>query len=216
MPTHDTNPGKRRRAPESRRDDIMRAAVALFAEHGYARATTKAIAHAAGVSEGTIYNYFATKEELLFAFLEEMVVAPLTVIVTDISKADDETLIRALIHDRLSRLEGQRDLVKVVFGEALFNKAFAAEFATKILQPASRVLEGYLARRMADGAFRPLNPTVAVRALIGHIFTYFLLWNILLDSRDTGLSTAELADTLATLFLHGIACPPTPREESTP
>ena len=50
---------------EARRMQILMGASQVFAEKGYHQATTKEIAKAAGVSEGTIYNYFANKRELL-------------------------------------------------------------------------------------------------------------------------------------------------------
>ena len=49
---------------EARRNQILDAAAAVFAEKGFHRATTKEIAKTAGVSEGTIYNYFASKADL--------------------------------------------------------------------------------------------------------------------------------------------------------
>ncbi len=47
------------------RERIIDAARAVMLNKGLVRATTKEIARAAGVSEGTIYNYFANKEELI-------------------------------------------------------------------------------------------------------------------------------------------------------
>lgn len=52
---------------DSTRQQLLDAAAAVFSERGYARATTKAIAGAAGVSEGTIYRHFADKKELFRA-----------------------------------------------------------------------------------------------------------------------------------------------------
>lgn len=52
---------------ESTKQQLLDAAAAVFSERGYARATTKEIAKAAGVSEGTIYRHFADKKELFRA-----------------------------------------------------------------------------------------------------------------------------------------------------
>ena len=56
--------GERRRAPEEKRAQIASAAAALFAEHGYAGATTARIAERAGVSEGIVFHHFRSKREL--------------------------------------------------------------------------------------------------------------------------------------------------------
>ncbi len=57
-------------APERRRA-IVEAALAVFSEHSYARATTAEIARAAGVSEPILYRHFESKQQLYFACLEE-------------------------------------------------------------------------------------------------------------------------------------------------
>ena len=49
---------------QQRRTQILEAAAAVFAEKGFHKATTKEIARVAGISEGTIYNYFAQKRDL--------------------------------------------------------------------------------------------------------------------------------------------------------
>ena len=52
------------KSPEQRKDEILAAATAIFAERGYQVADTQAIADSAGVGKGTLYRYFPTKENL--------------------------------------------------------------------------------------------------------------------------------------------------------
>jgi len=49
----------------------LRAALKLFAEKGFYRTTTKAISQKAGIAEGTLFNYFPTKEDLALYFFEQ-------------------------------------------------------------------------------------------------------------------------------------------------
>src|SRR5919107_3420731 len=56
----------------ARREQIVEAATRVFAEKGFRRATTREVARAAGVSEGTIYNYFEDKDALLLAILDRL------------------------------------------------------------------------------------------------------------------------------------------------
>ncbi len=52
---------------KSRKDQILEAALRIFAEKGFQDATISEISREVSVSEATIYEYFGTKEELLFA-----------------------------------------------------------------------------------------------------------------------------------------------------
>ena len=71
----------------ARRNQILDAAARVFAEKGFHLATTKDIAKQAGISEGTIYNYFDNKMALLFGILERMKATALQD--EDLSKLDE-------------------------------------------------------------------------------------------------------------------------------
>ena len=62
--------GKRVENKENTKRAILRAALELFAEKGFYHTTTKAISRKAGIAEGTLFNYFQTKEDLALYFLE--------------------------------------------------------------------------------------------------------------------------------------------------
>lgn len=63
-------PQRARRLPaDQRRREILEAAVAVFAERGFAATGTADIAAAAGIGEPTIYRYFANKQDLYLAAL---------------------------------------------------------------------------------------------------------------------------------------------------
>lgn len=64
-----------RRTPEERRAEIITAAVPLLIEHGRA-VTTRQIAQAAGVSEGTLFNIFEGKDQLIDAAVEDALFSP--------------------------------------------------------------------------------------------------------------------------------------------
>src|SRR5512147_1631665 len=71
-PNGATSITRRERQAAQRVEHILDAAARLFAEHGFHRTTTKDIAQAADVSEGTLYNYFENKNDLLFSILERL------------------------------------------------------------------------------------------------------------------------------------------------
>ena len=96
-----------RRAPVQRRSrdtvaTILDAAARVFATHGYARGTTNRIAERAGVSIGSLYEYFPSKDAILAA-LAEAHVADIRAMLRDAvggltgGRADLETTVRAVV-----------------------------------------------------------------------------------------------------------------------
>ena len=63
--------GKRVQKKEKTKQAILKAALELFAAKGFYATTTKAISKKAQIAEGTLFNYFETKEDLALYFFEE-------------------------------------------------------------------------------------------------------------------------------------------------
>src|SRR4051794_6102630 len=57
---------------KARRNQILDAATHVFAEKGFHRATIKDVARTAGIADGTIYTYFASKTDVLLAILNRL------------------------------------------------------------------------------------------------------------------------------------------------
>jgi AcrR family transcriptional regulator len=68
----DTQPGLRERKKQRTRETIARVAIDLFEERGYHATTLDDIAEAADVSTRTIFSYYPSKEDILFADFPEM------------------------------------------------------------------------------------------------------------------------------------------------
>jgi AcrR family transcriptional regulator len=74
------------------RDRILDAAMAVLRQRGEAGATTKEIAHAAGCSEGSLYTYFARKEDLLLAVLTERLPPFIATLKAMLERTGDDTV----------------------------------------------------------------------------------------------------------------------------
>jgi AcrR family transcriptional regulator len=193
---------RQRRSSEERRQQILQAATKLFARQGFARTTTKEIAREAGLSEGTIYKYFTNKQELLFSFLESKALQSLQAFFA-IARKDDE-VIRDFLLNRFTLVEQGQGLMKVVFGEALFDPKFARVLRRRLLEPARKVLTEFIAEGIREGRYRKLDPEVAGKVLAGLFFNFGLFWPALLGEKDSPYTKSELADMLAGIFLDGI------------
>lgn len=87
--------GRPRAAPQqdgtrAPRDEILDAAAALFAEHGYSGTTTRAIAERVGIRQASLYYHFAGKDEILLELLD-ISVRPSLVFVDVLLAHDDPT-----------------------------------------------------------------------------------------------------------------------------
>jgi AcrR family transcriptional regulator len=65
-----TSPDRRQRRSSETRERLFRAALNLFAQHGFADTTVEDITNAADLGKGTFFNYFPSKEHMLLAFAE--------------------------------------------------------------------------------------------------------------------------------------------------
>jgi AcrR family transcriptional regulator len=74
-PSPKSRSGKRAENKERTRKKILRVALELFSKKGFYRTTTKEISARAGIAEGTLFNYFETKEDLALYFFEEELAA---------------------------------------------------------------------------------------------------------------------------------------------
>ena len=193
-----------RKTAEARREEILAAAMRLFARQGYARTTTKAIAREAGISEGTIYKHFASKQEILFAFSVPAIITPLHELLERMAEQDDLTVLRAIIHNRFALWDAWRDVLRAVMSEAFFNAELAAAFYQHVARAGLRLLEAFITRGIAEGRFRPVRAAVVSRSLLGMLIAHFLLWDGVLGGQHAGIARDELVDELALLLYHAL------------
>jgi AcrR family transcriptional regulator len=94
------------------RDELLAAALRVFAERGYRQAGVEEVAAAAGYSKGALYWHFSGKEELLVALLEEQIDAPARELVALLESAPPEQDMSVVASREFARrLDEQRDAV---------------------------------------------------------------------------------------------------------
>lgn len=118
---HRTPPGKRARNKERTKKEILKAALELFSRKGFFRTTTKQISDRAGIAEGTLFNYFKTKEDLALYFFEQEV-AGLIDWYRGQAKLRRNSLperLFAIIHRHLDRITPYEEFIGAVYLRAL-------------------------------------------------------------------------------------------------
>jgi AcrR family transcriptional regulator len=113
--------GKRAENKQKTRKAILRAALELFARKGFFQTTTKEISRRAKIAEGTLFNYFRTKEDLALYFFEEELVGLIEWFHRDIrlQKAAVAEKLFALIYRHLERIGPYEEFIGAVYLRAL-------------------------------------------------------------------------------------------------
>lgn len=114
-------PGKRDANKEKTKRAILEAALALFARRGFFQTTTKAISQRARIAEGTLFNYFRTKEDLALYFFEQELESLEKWLETEprLKQANLSERLFAIIHHHLERISPYEDFIGAVYLRSL-------------------------------------------------------------------------------------------------
>jgi TetR/AcrR family fatty acid metabolism transcriptional regulator len=187
---------------------IIDAAVRVFARKGYYNSRVSDIAREAGIASGTIYLYFRTKDEILVTLFREKMahfVGSARKVISDLP--DPVSKLRRLIVLHFEILTENPDLAEVVQvelrqGQKFFRGACSAEISSYFALISAVIDEG-----VAQGQFRPALPVaVATKALFGAMDQIATSWVL----GRKGYRLVDSADALADLFLRGASRGPAP------
>jgi len=195
----------------ARRNQILDAAARVFAERGFHRASTREIARAAGISEGTIYNYFSSKADLVVGLMTRLAeVESLDDELTGALQGDPRGFFIATFRHRMIRIARQQELFQAVLPEVLVEPELRETFYQQYVLRIAGMLEQYVQARVEAGDMRPVNVPLTVRALQS-MFVGLLVLRLFGDEQVLEWWD-DLPDVLATLIFDGLR--PCPEEVS--
>jgi len=161
----------------ARRNQILDAATQVFAEKGFDHATIHDIAKAAGIADGTIYNYFDNKTALLLGILDRLNA-------TSQRAADFQQALKSDIHEWLRNYIQQRiemltpsgyQVFQALFSEILVNADLRDRYFAEIIQPTFDIAMQSYKDWVADGTVKPLDPALAMRVFAATVLGLVLL-----------------------------------------
>jgi AcrR family transcriptional regulator len=194
---------------ESKRQQIMDAALEVFARHGFERATNKDIAHAANIkSPGLIYHYFKDKTDLLRHVLERHVPAlQLFDRPGDYLDSPPAEVLQYFAETFMSALQNRPAVAtfKVVLGESIRKPAIADMFNRLGPSRGFSFLVRYLERQMELGRLRRMDPGAAARCFLGPMVVYVLTCEVFPQADSKSLRPAVMVETLVDIYLRGMA-----------
>jgi AcrR family transcriptional regulator len=158
-----------RRRKHARPQELLDAALSLFIEKGFAAARADEIAARAGVSKGTLYLYFHSKEDLLKELIAQRFSSRIAVSFQEAAdaRASLDMLREVVAAWRSALVEGDAGgIVKLLFTEARNFPVLADFWMNEVITP-TRVLVSRIVKRGIDHAeFRTMDPNAAVDALV--------------------------------------------------
>lgn len=207
-----TPPPRWRRRKEARPQEIHEAALAVFAERGFAAASMEQVAARAGISKGTLYLYFSSKEELFKAVVR-------TAIVPALEAAEEEaahdvpamTILERLLAGIAARLvAGPAGVIpKLMIAESGNFPELARFYRDEVIRRALALLARVLEQGVARGEFRPLDAAATAPLLVAPLLMA-ALWRhsfAALDGADhqPALEPAALMRTHLDHLRHALA-----------
>ena len=186
-PVPSGDPPRWRRRKEARPPEIVAAAMDVFAERGFAAARLEEVASRAGVSKGTLYLYFPSKEELFKAVIRAAILPNLQQAEALVAAAGGpcfpvlERLLRMVA--RLIATTRMAVIPRLVIAEAGNFPELAAFYHREVIRRGFGVLAALLRRGIDSGEFRPVEVDPTVRLIVAPLLMS-AVWRTSFDGVD--------------------------------
>jgi AcrR family transcriptional regulator len=199
------------RRKQARPGEIVAAALEVFVEHGFAAAKLSDVARRAGVTKGTVYLYFDSKEALFKAVVRETIVP---VIAKGEALARSFTgsareLVEQLVREYW-RLVGETSLAgipKLMMAEAATFPELTRFYYDEVVTRGHRLMAGVIERGIKHGEFRPVDVKIAAKLAMSPLMHAVVARRAFASCMPEGFDVKSYLDTHIDLYLHGIAKP---------
>ena len=200
---HTAAPRKRLSAGQ-RREQIIETAADLFSHKGFRGTTTREIARSIGASEATVFKHFATKEALYDAIIEAKTRTGqlLEALAPAANAKNDQAFLTALARWMITRTTADPMMMRLLFFSALEGHALSERFFQSRFKSVDTFVADYVASRVADGAFRAMDPMQAALNFIGMVSHHILLRELF--RQPSHLPPERAAAEIVDLFLSGV------------
>jgi AcrR family transcriptional regulator len=172
-------PIKRERRKDARPGELLAAALDLFVEKGFAATRVEEVARRAGVSKGTLFLYFTSKEELFKAVVRENISGGFSQWNAEFEAFSGGTpdMLRHCMtlwwqRQGNSKVSG---ITKLMLGEGRNFPELALFYQQEVIQPAHLLIARILQRGVDRGEFAPLNMKYAVFTVLAPMIFLQLL-----------------------------------------
>ena len=195
--------GRRQRRVARRRSEILAAAARVFASQGYANATTREIADEADMAEGTLYNYFDGKREILLAIANEAE-APMEAALLEAGRMESRAEMIAMAEKALDISSTELPFTRTLLTEAWLDDDILQGFVSVRLKRIHQRLVDFIEERIDAGMFRAIDSTLGAQIVIGMFGGLMLPALRGVASPPSVERRRALAETVVDLLLDGV------------
>ena len=184
---------------------VLLSSLKLFSEIGFENTTSSLIAERAGVSEGTVFSYFKTKEGILEAILSTFLEQVIPEVIEDFSEkkftVDQETFpffLKSIVRDRLFFIQENQMHVKILLGRSFIDKNLSIQLGNIIVQSIIEPISPVLNQFKENGVIRDWSNERIVRYILSMSLSYALPM-MLNDNEDLDIDEAvnEIVECLS-------------------
>jgi AcrR family transcriptional regulator len=212
---------KRERRKEARPGELLDAALSLFVEKGFAGTRVEEVAARAGVSKGTLFLYFPSKEELFKAVVRETLSGRFVEWNQELMEfqGSSSDLLRYTMNVWWERIgmTAASGITKLVMSEAGTFPEIANFYQHEVIDPGKSLLKRVLQRGIDRGDFRSMDLDSAVYSLIAPMI-FLLMWKHSMAPccpPSDRLDPIAFLDTQVGLLLHGMLIQTNPSASHT-
>lgn len=201
---------RNQRRKAARPDEIIAAAIQLFHQKGFTATRIDEVAAAAGVTKGTVYLYFPSKEALFKAVVQERILpnlARMHELVAQFrgSRRDCLSMVLRGVAEALENCGGS--ISKLMIAEAGNFPELARFYETEVIEPTYQTLRQILSEGMASGEFRDMDLVHIPRIIIAPLL-YANILRHTFTTADLGLTNLlQHAECQLDLLMHGLLRP---------
>ncbi len=192
---------KNKELVKKKREQIILAAIRLFSQKGFHKTTLKGLAAEAGISQGSIYDYIGTKEDIFFLIHDYLASIVQDQLILNMDKAEDPLeKLKELVQAEFEMMYQWSDAVLLIYQES---HNLSKPLRKSLLQKEKRhavIFEDVVKECVARGELRDFDSQIVAALLLGAIHSYALRrWDL-----GKSFSIKEMERLIIDLFYHGL------------
>ena len=207
---------KRERRKEARPGELLGAALDLFVEKGFAATRAEEVAARAGVSKGTLFLYFSSKEDLFQAVVRENISGRYAEWNEEFeafegSSADMLRYCMQVWWERLGATKAS-GITKLIMSEARNFPEIAAFYHREVIEPGKQLIRRILQRGIDSGEFKVADPEYAIYGVIAPMIFLIMMKHSLgaCVPADQAIDPQRYLASQVETLIHGLCVRPSP------